>query len=266
MPTYYDTLGVRRTASAAEIKQAYRKKALENHPDKNPTGEAVFKEVTKAYSVLGNASEKAEYDMELDREERRRHMPSGMQHGMTSTQAKAFKKEEDNLMTKILQQDQYMRAKAAAEAERKGTGFDRKDFESWAQKAAAEMSGQNSEEMQRRQEERRRQQEAERADQEARRRRLREIEEDLQRQKEQERLREQQEAQASKTQDAEFERTKQSLLQKIWDEESRFQSAKRVLEAKFDAQYNDEMDRQRDAFRQECDRLRAQAQAQLRSG
>ena len=46
----------------------------------------MFKEVTKAYSVLGNASEKAEYDMELDREERIRHMPSGAQHGMTSTQ------------------------------------------------------------------------------------------------------------------------------------------------------------------------------------
>jgi len=62
---YYDTLGISKNASAAEIKKAYRKKAIEFHPDKNPndaTAEAKFKEAAEAYEVLSDDNKKARYD------------------------------------------------------------------------------------------------------------------------------------------------------------------------------------------------------------
>ena len=55
---YYQILGVSRDASAEEIKKAYRKMALQHHPDRNrdkPEAEEKFKEASEAYSVLGNA-------------------------------------------------------------------------------------------------------------------------------------------------------------------------------------------------------------------
>ncbi len=61
---YYEILGVSKTASADEIKKAYRKLALEYHPDRNKTkeGEQKFKEVTKAFEVLSNAEKRQQYD------------------------------------------------------------------------------------------------------------------------------------------------------------------------------------------------------------
>lgn len=62
---YYDVLGVAKTAGADEIKKAYRKKALELHPDRNPgdkKAEEAFKEATEAYEVLSDADKKARYD------------------------------------------------------------------------------------------------------------------------------------------------------------------------------------------------------------
>jgi curved DNA-binding protein len=62
---YYKTLGVAKTATAKEIKQAFRKLARKLHPDVNPgdkTAEARFKEVNEAYEVLGDPEKRKKYD------------------------------------------------------------------------------------------------------------------------------------------------------------------------------------------------------------
>ena len=62
---YYEVLGVERTASEKELKSAYRKLALQYHPDRNP-GDAVaeekFKEAAEAFAVLGDKDKRAAYD------------------------------------------------------------------------------------------------------------------------------------------------------------------------------------------------------------
>lgn len=61
---FYEVLGVSKSASDAEIKKAYRKLALEYHPDRNKTkeAEAKFKEVTQAYEVLSDEQKRKTYD------------------------------------------------------------------------------------------------------------------------------------------------------------------------------------------------------------
>ena len=62
----YAVLGVKSTASSDEIKKAYRKKALQYHPDKNPsaTAEETFKEINKAYETLSDADKRRTYDLQ----------------------------------------------------------------------------------------------------------------------------------------------------------------------------------------------------------
>jgi DnaJ-class molecular chaperone len=62
---YYATLGVSKTASEKEIKQAFRKLARKHHPDLNPgdkVAEARFKEINEAYEVLGDPEKRKKYD------------------------------------------------------------------------------------------------------------------------------------------------------------------------------------------------------------
>ena len=62
---YYEILGVGKTASADEIKKAYRKVAMQYHPDRNPgdkSAEEKFKEAAEAYEVLSDNDKKAQYD------------------------------------------------------------------------------------------------------------------------------------------------------------------------------------------------------------
>lgn len=62
---YYQVLGVSPEATAEEVKKAYRKQALETHPDRNPddpTAEERFKKISEAYGVLSDVQKRAQYD------------------------------------------------------------------------------------------------------------------------------------------------------------------------------------------------------------
>ena len=62
---YYATLGVPKTASAKEVKQAFRKMARKYHPDVNPgdkAAESRFKEINEAYEVVGDPDKRKKYD------------------------------------------------------------------------------------------------------------------------------------------------------------------------------------------------------------
>ena len=62
MENFYDILGVNETATQDEIKKAYRKKAVESHPDKGGD-EETFKKISEAYDTLGDEQKRKDYDM-----------------------------------------------------------------------------------------------------------------------------------------------------------------------------------------------------------
>jgi len=59
---YYEVLGIGKSASDDEIKKAFRKKAVEHHPDKQGGDEAKFKEINEAYEVLKDERKRQRYD------------------------------------------------------------------------------------------------------------------------------------------------------------------------------------------------------------
>lgn len=66
MESYYDVLGVPKTATADEIKKAYRSLAFKYHPDRNPGDKAAeekFKKITVAYDTLSDPAKKRDYDL-----------------------------------------------------------------------------------------------------------------------------------------------------------------------------------------------------------
>lgn len=73
MADFYELLGVKKSASAAEIRKAYALKAREKHPDRFPAGpekqaaEKLFQELTTAFNTLSNERSRAEYDEQRER-------------------------------------------------------------------------------------------------------------------------------------------------------------------------------------------------------
>jgi len=66
MRDYYEVLGVKKNVSDADLKKAYRKLAMQYHPDRNPNDKAAeekFKEINEAYAVLSDAEKRKQYDM-----------------------------------------------------------------------------------------------------------------------------------------------------------------------------------------------------------
>ena len=61
---YYDILGLSRGGGEEDIRKAFRKKAIEYHPDRNksPDAEEKFKEINEAYQVLSDRNKRAQYD------------------------------------------------------------------------------------------------------------------------------------------------------------------------------------------------------------
>ena len=93
MADYYDILEISRSATADEIKKAYRKKALQYHPDKNPgdaSAEKRFKEVSEAYEVLSDEKKRQIYD---------RHGKEGLQGGPAGAGMHGFASMDEALRT-----------------------------------------------------------------------------------------------------------------------------------------------------------------------
>ena len=66
MNNYYEILGVSKEASQDEIKKAYRKLAIQYHPDKNPNEGEKFKSIAAAYDILGDENKRRDYDNRLN--------------------------------------------------------------------------------------------------------------------------------------------------------------------------------------------------------
>ena len=66
MNNYYEILGVSKDATQDDIKKAYRKLAIQYHPDKNPEGDEKFKQIAEAYDTVGDENKRRDYDNRLN--------------------------------------------------------------------------------------------------------------------------------------------------------------------------------------------------------
>lgn len=99
--TYYEILNLSQEATPDEIKKAYRRLAMEKHPDRNPspTAQQEFEEISHAYKTLSNTEERAIYDEELKREETiGRNQPQFSDIFKTRTDLKAAHKGKDRVI------------------------------------------------------------------------------------------------------------------------------------------------------------------------
>lgn len=88
--SYYARLGVSENATTDEIKTAYRKLALQHHPDRNPgnmQAETRFREVTEAYEILRDPEQRSKYDATLSHHTPEQHYDSSSTHEQTDRYA-----------------------------------------------------------------------------------------------------------------------------------------------------------------------------------
>jgi curved DNA-binding protein CbpA len=120
--TYYDILGLKATATQDEIKRAYRKKAMESHPDVNPSPGAAdaFVQVNEAYAILSDAGKRKVYNQKLRDQAAR---SAGQQYGQATQSAQSAR---DQAYQHWVQQ---ARAQAKADATKNYQDFKNSKFE-----------------------------------------------------------------------------------------------------------------------------------------
>jgi hypothetical protein len=116
--SYYEILGLRASASQDEIKRAYRKKAMEVHPDVNPTSDAkdAFLKINEAYAILSDAQKRLLYNQRLRDQ-------AAQAHGSAYAQNTQASRDEAHR-----QWTQQARAQAAAAANSNYQDFKRTKF------------------------------------------------------------------------------------------------------------------------------------------
>ncbi|HEX2899387.1 MAG TPA: DnaJ domain-containing protein [Bacteroidia bacterium] len=123
--TYYDILGLKATASQDEIKRAYRKKAMESHPDVNPSPGAAdaFVQVNEAYAILSNTNKRQVYNQKLRDQAAR---SAGQNYAQATQSTQSAQSARDQAYAQWVQQ---ARAQAKADASKNYQDFKNSKFE-----------------------------------------------------------------------------------------------------------------------------------------
>src|ERR1700760_4087172 len=90
---YYEVLQVARTATETDLKSAFRKAAMQHHPDRNPgdkTAEVKFKEINEAYQILSDGQKRAAYDRFGHAAFEQGGLGGGMNDGFASSMSDIF--------------------------------------------------------------------------------------------------------------------------------------------------------------------------------
>eukprot|EP01012_Entosiphon_sulcatum_P023204 TRINITY_DN28184_c0_g1_i1.p1 TRINITY_DN28184_c0_g1~~TRINITY_DN28184_c0_g1_i1.p1 ORF type:complete len:228 (+),score=65.28 TRINITY_DN28184_c0_g1_i1:78-761(+) len=219
MRTFYEILDVPRTASQQDVKRAFRQQALHCHPDRNPQGEKMFKELVTAYEILVDPSQRSAYDRTLARVGDRAELEAELQQ------------EAEVLMRTIFERDKTLMERARA-----ASAGQRSEWEAWIKEQAHRFSGETAEVAQRREDRERKEQEA-RAEEEARRKRLRDLAEEVEEHKSNLRRQQTMEREEAKIQAARVAEDTSAIWQQIQEEEQRFQQRMHELEAKWHSRY-----------------------------